>query len=306
MNLDDIEVENESQTILVYGPPKSGKTYTIVKALAQVRKVLYIDLERGVTTLRQLPKELRKRVEVIKIPDTKDSPYAIDTCVKLLSGKKYTVCEEHGRIKCPNCLTKASKVKTSWELNTLDPTEWVVVVDSFTQLTSSAQAHVCRNLDLEKQRIEFDHYRAQWILLEKFLDFFQNARFHCCVITHETGIELEDGTEKIMPSGGTKNFARGVSKYAGHIVYFSVTNRKHKAISSTTAAPKVLAGSRLGVEVDINDLTTFHQLLGIGLPVEQEGTDDSKSKGNVSAPNLGTKAKLSALSKLKSNHVKSN
>lgn len=282
MKLDDIDISATGQSAIVYGPPKSGKTDLVVRGLAHQYKVLYIDFENGLSTLMKLPAELRKNVEVIRVPDNKDHPTAIHTALHLASGNKALLCIEHGKKDCIECKKAARNSSEDffeeWNLNELDPKEWVVVFDSFTQLTSSANAHVSRNLDLEKDKLTFDHWRAQGVLLEKFLDYIQYSKFNSVVITHEMGIEQADKTEKLMPSGGTKNFARTVSKYFSHIVYVSVKNAKHNAVSSTTGSRNALAGSRLDAEVDMSHPETMCTLFG--KPVAEKAATKPNSTGS--------------------------
>lgn len=261
MKLTDISLENEPQSAIVYGPPKSGKTQLVVAALATKFSVLYIDLERGLTTLIKLPTAIKAKVELIRVFDNKENPNAINTGLKLAQGNTVKICEEHGATSCVSCVT-GRKPFATYKLSDLSPNEWVVVFDSFTQLTSSSQAHVCKKLDLETQSIEFKHHKAQGVLLERFLDYVQNARYNCVVITHEMGLEQSDGAEKLQPSGGTKNFARNVPKYFDHIVYTTVKNRKHKAISSTTAENRIMCGSRTDAVVDMDKPETFCALFG--------------------------------------------
>ena len=261
MRLTEYSLEQEPLSAVVYGPPKSGKTFSIVKGLAHKFKVLYVDFEKGVSTLAKLPANLKENVEVIRVFDTKDEPNAISTALLLASGKTTSICEAHGKSKCIQCKTKKAPMATV-ALNDLDPAEWVVVFDSFTQITSSAQGHVCRKLNLEVDKMTFDHWRAQGVLLERFLDYLQNARFNCVLITHEMGIDQSDGVEKLQPSGGSKNFARNVPKYFDHIVYLTVKNRKHKAISSTTAENRILSGSRTDIEVELDNPDTICALFG--------------------------------------------
>lgn len=266
MKLSELKTDSIAHSVIVYGPPKSGKTDLVVRGLTEHYNVLYIDNEGGVTTLLKLPEEKKEKVSLVRIFDTKENPVAIDTMLKLASGNKYKVCLEHGKVNCPACLSKDKNSKEElfqeWELNSLPTEDWVVVFDSFTQLTSSAQAHVTRKLDMEKDKMTFDHWRAQAVLLEKFLDYLQNAKYNCVLITHEMGIEQEDGTEKIMPSGGSKNFARNVSKYFDHIAYVTVRNKKHNAYSATTAQNRVLTGSRTDVVIDMSKPESFCSFFG--------------------------------------------
>lgn len=250
MNLSDIP-----QSVMVYGGPKTGKTY-LIGQLAKEYTLYFIDIENGVSTLMQLPEEYQKNIEVISIKDNKETPTAITTVAKLLTGDKVDVCELHGKPSCGLCKSKGLPINT-YNFNELDSKEAIVVVDSLTQLTSSAQAHVCRKLNLEVDKMTYEHYRVQQVLLEKVLDLIQNSRFNICVTSHELGIEQADKTEKVVPSGGTKNFARLVAKYFGHIVHMGVKNKKHLANSVTTNDSRTLSGSRTGAVVDANNPETF-------------------------------------------------
>lgn len=265
------------QSVIVYGAPKSGKTELVVGQLALHYKVIYVDLEKGRTTLFKFTDAQKKNIDVIAINDNKDNPMAIAAAIKLAAGGKRKYCALHQKLDCLNCSRSTDPEviaqQFDYQFNTLDPAEYVVVFDSFTQIASSAKAHVGKDIALKSgdmpKMVKFDHdkWAALGVLLERFLDYVQQSAFNVVVITHEMGIEQEDGIEKLMPSGGTKNFARSVAKYFDHIVYCSVKNKKHGASSSTTAETKVISGSRTGVEVDVNDKHSMARLLGKkGLP----------------------------------------
>lgn len=240
----------------IYGPPKSGKTLLAGHLAVQGYNLYYIDLENSAETLLQLPMEAQERIELISVLDTKDNPNGIDTVLRLITGAKTKICHKHGKHMCVECLSKAktdpSVGFSEYEFASLGPND-IVVIDGMTQLTSSANAHATRKLDRDKgENEEFSHWRYQGTMLEKVLDLCQNNSFTIGMICHEMGIEQEDGVEKIMPAGGTKNFARNVAKYFGHIIYCSVVNGKHKAISLSTSANKILTGSRTGVDISSN------------------------------------------------------
>jgi len=123
---------SSTHRVLIYGPPKTGKT-ELAGALSQFKKLIWIDLENGYTTLLKFPEEWKERIEIISLPDTKSYPIAIETCLKLIKGTPVKICDEHGKVSCPLC-TKDSKPQTELELSKLDDST-VVVFDSLTQLT---------------------------------------------------------------------------------------------------------------------------------------------------------------------------
>lgn len=238
--------ESKTKRILVFGPPKSGKTELAGK-LAEKFKVLLLDLENGFETLFKLPDAWKDRIEVVRIPDTKVYPIAIETMLKVISGNKVSICEEHGKVNCALCAKAAAPVVTV-ELNALD-TDTVVIVDSLTQLSNSAMAHLTKSQP-DDYKPEWTDYRNQGALLDKFLSQVQQAKFNIVCITHETETEMEDGKKKIVPVCGTTSFSRNTAKYFDHVVYCEIKNKKHAFGSKTTYAMNVLTGSRTDVELE--------------------------------------------------------
>ena len=125
--------------ILLFGPPKSGKSLLAGK-LSSHKNLLWFDLEGGHNVLFQLPPEQQERIELIDLPDTRGYPIAIETMLKVIKGARVDICELHGKVNCSICKSKQAAFVTV-ELNTLD-SDTVVVVDSLTQLTNSAIAHM--------------------------------------------------------------------------------------------------------------------------------------------------------------------
>lgn len=238
--------ESPIKHVVVYGPPKAGKTELVGK-LSEFKKLLWFDLERGVSTLFKLPKEWQDRVEVIQIPDTRSTPMAIETMLKVIKGAAVKICHEHGKCVCPIC-AKDSKPMTEVHLSSLTE-EWVVVVDSGTQLTNSAIANITRN-----QPDDYKLQRDDWGHLQKIMDMFyshvQAAPFNIVVISHEQSVEMNNGGEKLVPVAGSSNFARNFAKYFDEVVYCEVKNKKHVFASTTTYANNILTGGRSGFSLE--------------------------------------------------------
>jgi hypothetical protein len=271
-NAATLDLSKEPQSVIIYGPSLSGKTL-LATSVAKKFKVLYIDGENGTPVIFQHPKEWLKNIEVQKVVDNKDQPNFIRTGLKLASGALTTVCDEHGIVMngapvippCPLCKPVVARrglepvveeenapVINPWKLSALDPNEWIVIFDSFTQLSSSANAYVTSGLKGDLEFEEFKHWRAQGNLLEKFLDYMQTARYNCIVISHEELVKQEDGTDKIVPAGGTSNFARKVTRYFNSAIYCTTKNKKHVVMSATTDDTRVIAGTRDGLKIDIS------------------------------------------------------
>lgn len=241
-----LKQSSKSHRVLLFGPPKSGKTQ-LAGELSSKFNLIWFDLENGVDTLLKLPEEQKARIEVISIPDTRSFPIAIETCLKVIRGGKGSVCETHGKWMCALC-KKDNKPVVELELNTL-PLDTVVVFDSLTQLTNSAIAHITKDKP-EDYKLAYDDWGNLGKLMDIFLSHVQQAPFNIVCISHETEVQMEDDSLKLVPTAGTRNFSRNTAKYFDEVVYVEVKNKKHIAASSTTYANKILTGSRTGIALE--------------------------------------------------------
>lgn len=242
---------------LVFGPPKSGKT-ALVGKLAEHYNLLWFDTEDGVKTLLNpelaIPPAALEHVTLVQLPDTKDYTIAAETMHRVVDWKPLSICEEHGKVSCSLC-AKDSNPTTAIDFSKLDDS-WIIVLDSMTQLSNSVMTMVMKSAGRVgyDAKAEYDDYRKQGAWLDRWLSIIQNCPFNVVVISHEMGIEMEDGKEKLTAIAGTKNFARGLPRYFDHVVYAEMKARKHVAGSSTTYGVNVLTGSRTGAKTE-TDLT---------------------------------------------------
>lgn len=235
-----------TQRVLLYGPPKTGKT-EIAGALSSDFDLLWFDLEAGKDTLFKLPSEQQARIEIISLPDTRGWPIAAETMLKVIKGARVSICEEHGKVSCLNCM-KMGKPQTEVCLNEL-PKNTVLVVDSGTQLTNSFIAHITKDQD-DMYKMQTDDWGNLAKFIDMFLSYFQQLKCHAILITHETTAELEDGKERVVPVMGSRNSSRNVAKYFDHVVYAQVKNGKHNFGSSTLYQNNITTGSRSGAVLE--------------------------------------------------------
>lgn len=232
--------------VCLFGPPKSGKTELAGK-LAEHFNLLWFDLENGYQTLTKLPTAWQERIDIVRIPDTKVFPIAIETMLKVINGTKLRICDTHGKVNCPTC-AKDNKPFTEVCLSEVKP-DTIVVFDSGTQLANSAMNFLTKN-QADDYKPEWQDYRNQGSLMDKFLSQLQQAPYNSIFITHEAEVEMEDGRKKLVPVSGTTNFSRNTAKYFDHVVYVELKNKKHVAGSSTGYSLNILTGSRTDVELE--------------------------------------------------------
>jgi len=242
------------QHICLYGPPKAGKTQLIGELANEGFTLIYFDLENGKSTLLKeglLTPEALERITYIGVKDTKDAPLALVTLDKIIRGGNFNICDEHGRVDCPNCKASSAEftiinIPTKF---TEEAENTIVIIDSFTQLSMSVINTVIAGKSIDYQETLHD-FRNQGNYLNRVFSYLQQAPFHCIGTAHEIEAEREDGSMRIVPSIGSRNYAITAGKFFDHIVYMDKTNGKHKGYSSTGYSNVVLTGSRLGVEIE--------------------------------------------------------
>ena len=234
-----------THSVLVYGPPKTGKTQ-LVGGLSAKYNLIWFDLENGFSTLLKRSEADKNRIEIISLPNSRSYPIAIETCLKVIKGGLVEICEAHGKVGCSLC-KQSSGLVVPVELNSLG-SNTIVVFDSITELTNSAIAHITKDKP-DDYKLEYADWGNLGKLMEIFFSHIQVAKFNVVCISHETETELEDGKLRIVPTAGTRNFSRTVAKYFGHVVYCQVANKKHTFNSSTTSSLNIIMGSRSGIDL---------------------------------------------------------
>jgi hypothetical protein len=252
MKLTD-KAHSKTSRVCVYGAPKSGKTQ-LVSQLSSNFNLLWFDLENGYETLLKLPTSQQERIELISLPDTRIYPIAIETMMKVVSGNKVEICEKHGKVSCALC--KKDAAPTSSICLPEIKSDTIVVIDSLTQLSNSALAHITKNQP-EDYKPQFDDWGYLRIIVEKFLSQIQQASYNVVCISHEEEVEFEDGRKKIVPVCGSSKSSRNTAKYFDHVVYSELKNKKHCFSSSTSFSNTVLTGSRTDITLESKDVPTL-------------------------------------------------
>lgn len=247
MNLNDFaKTKRTGESAMLYGPPKCGKT-RFASILAKNFNLVWLDLENGLQSVirnSELKEEDRARIQVISVPDTKQNPVAVDTVLKVLTGAAVSICTEHGRVACLHC-ARDKKESQTIEMKKCGR-ETVLVIDSGTQFSDSAWAHIIGpDLDAATEWRHFDKWNQR---IAMALSFIQQAPYHVVMIGHGMTIEQEDGKEKMVPKMGTKAFSCNVAKYFSHVLYLETRAGAHKVGSTADFAVNVLIGNRAGIK----------------------------------------------------------
>lgn len=250
-----------AQHVILFGPPKSGKTELLGKCAEQFNIILF-DLDDGKDTLLKLPEEWKERITVIPIKDTIETPRGHATIDKIVRGGDFHICDNHGSVDCIQCQKLPNAEWTDIHIPTSladGGLETIVVIDSGSQLTSSINStcnkHLGSSLTLDwapsrKEKDSMAEYEFQAKYLNRIFSALQVAPYHVIVTAHEIEAEREDGSIKLVPSIGTKPYAVNVAKFFGHAIYMDKVNLKHRAFSDTGFSNKVLTGSRLDVALE--------------------------------------------------------
>lgn len=246
--------QKANHSVLLYGPPKTGKTRLVGTAakIKEIDRIFWIDLENGAETLLHmgLTEEEMNKITLIQIPDTREVPRGCETILKMLSAKDdIQICDLHGKVGCVECKALPA---TTFNLRKCTHKD-LIVIDSGSQLGDSALAMACAG-----KPVEFKPGWDEWGLSNKYLgdilSVVQQAYYtNFVIITHETVIEEEvNGVkkDKILPLMGTKAFCAKVAKYFGTVVYVELKMGKHVAGSSSTYKANHITGSRVNAQIE--------------------------------------------------------
>mgnify|MGYP006921292447 FL=1 len=254
MKLTDYK-QKAARKILVYGPPKSGKT-DLVGQLAASKKLWWFDLEDGVKTLLHSPRMKQEwfgNIELFSLPDTQTFPVAVDTLLRVVKGGTSNICHKHGVVGCLSCKKDAPEAFTAIDVGTFTNDD-VLVIDSVSQLASSIMNWISKKqiaADNFDYKPGWDEYAKQGFILNRIFSILQQASFNVVCISHEQLVDMEEpGKKKIVPIGGTSEFSKTFAKFFDDVVYCDIVNKKHKAASSSTYSGNIVMGSRSGKELE--------------------------------------------------------
>lgn len=242
--------------IIVYGGPKTGKT-ELVGTLAEKYRLWWLNLDGGIKTLFRPDSYAHKyleNIELFNIPDRQTFPIAIETVLKVLKGGELRICHKHGKVACPECKTKAPEAFSTINVDAFDVKRDVLVIDHYTQLMDSVINLIHKDAlmkdDFDNIKSSYDDWAKQGAMSDRIGSTIQNAPYNVVVISHEVLTELEDGTKKIAPVGGTRNKSADFARYFDDVVYTEIVAGQYKAQVSAGDKSRTIIGTRSGKKLN--------------------------------------------------------
>ena len=179
---------------LVYGEAGSGKS-TLVSKLAEKHKIYWISCDNGHRVLSKLSPAAKENIDILIIPDNKETPVARDTIYNLLKGRRTTFCETHGIVACAVCMKNKLAFNT-WELNKIDSSA-IVVIDHLTRVTDSIIAQITKGKP-DDYKLQLDDWGSLRYHISALLSYVQTARFNVICIAGITEGKDEAGEKKLL------------------------------------------------------------------------------------------------------------
>jgi hypothetical protein len=243
-------VASAARHVIVYGGPKTGKT-ELVGTLAEKYRLHWFSLDGGIKTLFRPDSAARKHldnIELYNIPDSQIFPVAVETMLKVLKSGKHNICHKHGKVSCPAC--KEPGMFSTYSPDELTVDKDVVVIDHYSQLMDSVVNYIHKDA-LSKDnwdgiKSNYDDWAKQGAMSDRFGSVIQNAPYNVVVISHEVLTELEDGTKKIAPVGGTRNKSSDFARYFDDVVYTEIVGGEYKAQVAAVDKTRTIIGTRSG------------------------------------------------------------
>lgn len=251
--------QNSARHIMVYGPPKVGKTVLVGQLAKYGYKLHCVDGEDSIKSLwcvddkgqRVISDSDMENIDLIKLPDSAVYPIMIETVLKIVKGGPCEICHLHGKVSCPVC-KKSGAGSTMLDVSTFTNKD-ILWIESGTQLSNSTMAHIKqKEIAAGKEDIkpDWDDYAKQGFLMDRIFSIVQSAPWNCIVTSHEAMVEMEDKRQRIVPILGTSNFSKTCAKYFDDVVYCDKVNNKLKQFSSVTYSNNIIAGSRTGKMIE--------------------------------------------------------
>ena len=251
-------VNEVPKRVLMYAPPKCGKTAAVFGLAKLGYKIVYIGLENGHLVVAneglKMKQDDYERIEIYNIPDSDTNLVAYSAIRQVFQGKRFALCETHGRNSCRECQPNP-KVPLENPM-VIDPSLWdsktIVVLDSLTQLFISIKLGILAETNVNG-RMTQQGWGDVGNQMDTIISRIQQAPYHLVVLTHTQRIEdtaLDANKKPVVigvrhqPIAGSQNYSANVAKIFDTVVYGEKSKGRYNMYSDQAANPNVIVGSR--------------------------------------------------------------
>ncbi len=246
-------IQGAGRHVIVYGGPKTGKT-ELVGTLLKKYRLFWFNLDNGVKTLFRddsYAKPYLDNLEIFTLPDSQRFPVAVETMLKVFRGGPCKICHRHGIYNCINAGCKEEGAWSPFNLDELNPKTDIFVLDHYTQLMDSVNnwIHKAELKDDKWDEIKstYDDWAKHGAMSDRFGSTIQAlTNTNMIVMSHEVLSDMEDGTKRIAPVGGTRNKSSDFARYFDDVVYTEVVSGEYKAQVSVGDKSRTILGTRSG------------------------------------------------------------
>jgi len=230
---------------LLYGEPKTRKTWWAVAAAESGFNVLLFDGDDGAHIVKKLSPAAQKRVRVVRCMDTAQHPLFIQVITRFMAGETVVWDDTAGQLI--SALAKPKEDHVIWELKLARATNTdVIITDSHTSLvTSLAWQYMMEQgqdvKDAKKQ--DWDAYAYAGRLVEWMHSCMHKVPCHYVHIAHEVIVDM------------TKKEPGGLDPKTGKTIVNAVpTGEQYKRIVSSSKANAATLGRHF------SDILWFHKV----------------------------------------------
>lgn len=286
-----------SIAMLLYGEPKTRKTWWALAAAEAGFNVHLFDGDKGGKIVKKLSPKARERVNIINCYDTETRAIFADFIIRFTKSEKILWDDDINRI-LPQFQTEVDKDHAYFEISLEKMTSNdVIIVDSIRALVYSTlwQTFADNNKDVAKfqAKPDWDVFHFQMAFLNTVLTRLRAAKCHLIVISHSDINELKEpkkndkGEMERVPTGevikqplsSSRSHGNSISGFFDDNLYFD--NVGSNTFIDTQPNDERQAGSRSHYGRELWDKLQFGKFAELNGFV---GNWDEQSKGCVYYP----------------------
>jgi len=233
--------------LLLYGPPKTGKTWFACKAAEAGFNVILLDGDNGSQIISNIPMKARQKIAVVKLFDTPKESVFHNFIISLSRGKLFAWNEDTNNIVFAKQATQFRPENNHVVINpsALTPND-VLVIDSWSSFCRSMELYykLQNNIKiLEALKKDWDDYHWAKRLINEAMHFIKSLPCHVVIIAHSNTYEKYKGkgkarevvSQRIQPLSYSGPQGEQLAKDFSDILYFFVNRQSQLAMTTATA-----------------------------------------------------------------------